>query len=153
MIFLSSMEISLVNKIDLLAYCHQTGTRPPSCVTPRQLNIHPIVSKVTILQIKVAEIQCLLGRVCDCSSLMILHYTQSQCSLVKNLALSYTHFCHHFGTKYFNVYKFLVDIHKRHIHRLNCFNPAATIFEKSVNNVDDAYCSSLLFTDVVSQRK
>ena len=40
------MEGSLVNKRDLLAlylswtYCHKNGTRPPSCVTPRQLTIY-----------------------------------------------------------------------------------------------------------------
>ena len=38
----------LVNKTDLLAlylsrtYCHKTSTRPPSCVTPRQLTIYSV---------------------------------------------------------------------------------------------------------------
>ena len=41
------MEGSLVNKRDALAlylsgtYCHRTGTRPTSCVTPRQPTIYP----------------------------------------------------------------------------------------------------------------
>ena len=46
MFFLLSTEGSLVSKRDLLAlylsetYCHRTGTRPPSCVTPRQQTIY-----------------------------------------------------------------------------------------------------------------
>ena len=42
------MDGSLVNKTDLLAlylswtYCHKTGTRPPSCVTPQQPTIYAI---------------------------------------------------------------------------------------------------------------
>ena len=41
-----SMEGSLVNETHLLAlylsgtYCHKNGTRPPSCVTPRQTTIY-----------------------------------------------------------------------------------------------------------------
>ena len=44
--FTLSMEGSLVDKIDLQAlhfsgtYCHKTGTRPPSCQTPRQPTIY-----------------------------------------------------------------------------------------------------------------
>ena len=43
------MEGPLVNKRDLLAlylsgtYCHQTGTRPSSCATPRQSTIYLVL--------------------------------------------------------------------------------------------------------------
>ena len=46
--FILSKEGSLVNTTDLLAlylsgtYCHKTGTRSPSCVTPRLPTIYPI---------------------------------------------------------------------------------------------------------------
>ena len=44
--FILTLEWSLVNKTDLIdlflsgTYCHKTGTRPPSCITPRKPTIH-----------------------------------------------------------------------------------------------------------------
>ena len=43
-------QLYFVDITDLLAlylsgtYCHTTGTRPPSCFTPRQPTIHPIIT-------------------------------------------------------------------------------------------------------------
>ena len=58
MFFRLSTEGLLVNKRDLLAiyhsgtYCHKTGTRPPSCVTPRQPTKDAMEFTLTFTKIK-----------------------------------------------------------------------------------------------------
>ena len=58
-----STEESLVKKRDLLAlylsgtYCHKTGTRPPSCVAPRQPTINNSRTKHKKLRIIILVLQ------------------------------------------------------------------------------------------------